>query len=262
MIITPQDVASLVRLDDQVALITGAASGIGLAQVQLFLAAGAKVIALDRDAVGLETLTATYGHDRERLRCLQVDLADSEQLHFAAVEAQQLFHGIHILCNTAGALDGFARCLDTDEVLWDKIFDVNVKSLFRLTRALLPGMINRGHGVIINVASIASCFAGGGGAAYTSSKHAVLGFTRQLSYDYGRKGIRANAICPGMIETAMTEQVLADPESKLVKSLTGVPAGRLGHARDIANVSLFLAGPGAAFIHGAAIMVDGGLTIK
>lgn len=262
MNITEQSISDMMRLDGQIALITGAASGIGRAQVALFLAAGAKVVAMDRDENGLSLLAENLELTGDNLRCITADLADPKQLAIVAAQASQCFGSIGILCNTAGALDGFSRCLDTSEDTWDRIFDVNVKSIFRLTHALLPAMIEKGHGVIINVASIASCFAGGGGAAYTSSKHAVLGFTRQLSYDYGRQGIRVNAICPGMIETGMTEQVLADRDSKLVKVLTSVPAGRLGQASDIANVSLFLAGKGADFIHGAAIMVDGGLTIK
>lgn len=262
MSLIPNHIASLLSLDGQVALITGAASGIGRAQAELFLAAGARVVALDRDSQGLARLADEQAAGARQLCCLPVDLTDGAALAEAAGRAEAAFGAIDILCNTAGALDGYARCLDTPEALWDRIFDVNVKSLFRLTHALLPAMLGRGQGVVINVASVAACFAGGGGAAYTSSKHAVLGFTRQLAYDYGRKGIRANAICPGMIDTAMTETVLAERDSKLMKVVTAVPAGRVGQALDIAHVALFLAGPGAAFMHGAAVMVDGGLTIK
>jgi 3-oxoacyl-[acyl-carrier protein] reductase len=122
--------------------------------------------------------------------------------------------------------------------------------------------VARGEGVIVNVASVASHRAGAGGAAYTASKHAVVGYTRQLSLDYGNAGIRVNAICPGMIETPMTSHVLDDAQSARVKALKRVPAGRLGRPEDIANVALFLSGPGAEFIHGTTIVVDGGLLVR
>jgi 3-oxoacyl-[acyl-carrier protein] reductase len=121
-------------------------------------------------------------------------------------------------------------------------------------------MIERGAGIVLNMSSVASMIAGGGGAAYTASKHAVVGYTRQLASDYGRKGIRAVAICPGMIETGMTAEVLRN--EKRMKAVTSIPAGRTGLPADIAAVSLFLAGRGADFMHGASVVVDGGLTIR
>ncbi|NMY11906.1 glucose 1-dehydrogenase [Pseudomonas veronii] len=247
-------------LADQVVLITGAASGIGKAQVELFLAAGASIVAVDVNEQGLERLC--HLGEVARLHLQVADLAQADDITRVINSALERFGRIDVLCNTAGVLDGYKRSLDIDEALWDRVFAVNIKGLYRLTNAVLPGMLARGKGVIINMASVAGCFAGGGGAAYTSTKHAVLGYTRQLSYDYGRKGIRVNAVCPGMIETGMTTAVLSDRESKLMKVLASVPAGRLGTPLDIARVSLFLAGPGADFIHGAAITVDGGLTIK
>lgn len=254
--------ADLVDLRGRVVCISGAASGIGKAQVELFLDAGASVVALDIDGVGLDRLYASLPAFAERLLCKTVDLTVPEQVDCAVAAGKQAFGVIDTLCNTAGYLDGYARSLDTAESLWDRVFEINVKAMYRLANALLPDMLERRSGVIVNMASIAGFQAGGGGVAYTSSKHAVIGFTRQLSYDYGRSGIRVNAICPGMIETAMTQDVLADPESKLVKTLKRVPAARLGRPEDIACVALFLCGPGADFIHGAAMVVDGGLMVK
>ncbi|SUD69756.1 short-chain dehydrogenase/reductase SDR [Pseudomonas putida] len=259
MTINRDVVDTLLRLDGKVALITGAASGIGRAQVELFRAAGAKVAALDIDAHGLEALRASRD---DHLLTLPVDLREPHSVKACVEAVQQELGGIDILCNTAGVLDGFKRCLDTDDELWDRTIDINVGSLFRLTREVLPHMLANGAGVIVNISSTAGLFAGGGGTAYTTSKHAVLGFTKQLSYDYGRQGIRANAICPGMIETSMTNDVLADSDSKFNKVVRSVPAGRVGTPQDIANVALFLASDAAQFIHGASFVVDGGLTIK
>lgn len=254
--------AALFDLRNKVACISGAASGIGKAQVELFLAAGAQVIALDIDKGGLTRLSDEWCERDNRLLCVPTDLTDAADLQKAVQAGHDAFGRIDILCNTAGFLDDYARSLDTSEVLWDKVFSVNVKSMYRLTNAILPGMMARGGGVIVNMASIAGFKAGGGGAAYTASKHAVIGYTRQLSSDYGRAGIRVNAVCPGMIETAMTSEVLADTESKLVKFLKQVPAGRLGRPEDVARVSLFLCGQGAEFIHGTTVVVDGGLMVR
>ncbi|MFP6558944.1 SDR family NAD(P)-dependent oxidoreductase [Paraburkholderia sp. B3] len=256
-----QSPASLVDMRGKVALVSGAASGIGRAQVELFVAAGARVVAVDIDADGLGSLKEACPA-RDALLCVRTDLTDTQQITHAVAQGLNAFGAIDILCNTAGCLDGWARTLDTPEALWDRVFDINVKGMMRLTNALLPGMLERGAGIVVNMASVAAFKAGGGGAAYTSSKHAVIGYTRQLAADYGRRGIRANAVCPGMIETAMTRNVLEDEDSALVKTLKRVPAGRLGRAADIAYVSLFLSGPGAEFIHGAAIVVDGGLLVK
>jgi 3-oxoacyl-[acyl-carrier protein] reductase len=253
---------SAVDLSGKVALITGAASGIGRAETKLFAAAGARIAAVDMDVKGLRDVVGEVEASGGTVIGLEADLTNLDQIKHVVQRTLQHFDRIDILSNTAGLLDGYTRSLDTSEELWDRIFAVNVKSVFRLTNVVLPGMLAQGQGIIINVSSVAGTIAGGGGAAYTSSKHALIGYTRQLSYDYGRKGIRANALCPGMIETGMTRDVLIDEESKLVKAVKSVPAGRYGQPEDVAEVALFLASDGARFMHGAAVMVDGGLTVK
>jgi 3-oxoacyl-[acyl-carrier protein] reductase len=249
--------ASLVSLDGKVAVITGAASGIGRAQAMLFDRAGARVIAVDRDRASLDRLTADGS---SAMSAVAGDLSTAEGVEAIASAVRAAAPDVDILCNTAGVLDGYARSLETDGALWDRVFDVNVRAMFLLTNAILPRMIERGAGIVLNMSSVASMIAGGGGAAYTASKHAVVGYTRQLASDYGRKGIRAVAICPGMIETGMTAEVLRN--EKRMKAVTSIPAGRTGLPADIAAVWLFLAGRGADFMHGASVVVDGGLTIR
>ncbi|MGU3497053.1 SDR family NAD(P)-dependent oxidoreductase [Xanthobacteraceae bacterium A53D] len=249
-------------LTGKVAIVTGAASGIGRAQARLFAAAGAQVVAVDRDATGIEATMAEIAAAGHGGIGVVADLLRAEDIARIVDTATGQFGRIDILGNTAGLHDGYARSLDTSEEMWERVMAVNVTAVFRLTNAVLPGMLAQGGGVIVNIASVASTIAGGGGAAYTASKHAVLGYTRQLAYDYGRKGIRANAVCPGMIETGMTRDVLADPDSKLVKAVKAVPAGRYGSPEDIAAAALFLASDASAFMHGAAMLVDGGLTVK
>lgn len=249
-------------LADKVAIVTGAASGIGRAQARLYASAGAKVVAADRNSAGVAAIVAEIESDGGAALGLSVDLSRKDDIASLVAATLARFGRIDILGNTAGLHDGYVRSLDTSDEMWDRVFDVNVKAMFRLTNAVLPGMLAQGHGVIVNVASVSGTVAGGGGVAYTASKHAVIGLTKQISFEYGRKGIRINAVCPGMVETGITRDVLADKESKFYKAVQAVPAGRHAQPDDIAEVALFLASDAARFMHGAAVLVDGGLTVK
>ena len=152
--------------------------------------------------------------------------------------------------------------LDTSEDLWDRIIDVNLKGAYLCAHAVLPHMLGAGGGVIVNTASIAGLVAGGGGTAYTASKHGLIGLTRQISFDYGQRGIRCNAICPGAVETGMTKAILESGESAVMESVRSVPAGRHAQPEEIANLALFLASDESSFMHGAAVVIDGGWTIR
>lgn len=233
------------RFEEKIVVVTGAASGIGRAQVTAFLREGAIV-------VGIDIENATVVHN--------------SYIHFAGSVTNQAFidetiaqlEGIDILCNTAGILDGYAKSLETDEALWDKIFNINVKGMYFVTNAVLKKMLVQQRGVIVNMASIAGMTAGGGGAAYTSSKHAVIGFTKQLSYDYCKDGIRVNGIAPGAIKTPMNA---ADFEgdgdmAKWVAQQT--PAGRWAKPEEVANITLFLASEESDYMHATIIPIDGG----
>jgi len=249
-------------LKDRIAIITGAASGIGRAQARLYAAAGARVVAVDRNAEGVAEVIAEIASEGGESLGIAADLTRPDDIARVVAGTIAKFGRIDILGNTAGLHDGYIRSLETSDEIWDRVFAVNVTAVFRLTNAVLPGMLAQGHGVIVNVASVSSFIAGGGGPAYTASKHAVLGYTRQIAHEYGRKGIRANAVCPGMVETGMTRDVLADPASRMVKAVTAVPAGRYAQPDDIAEVALFLASDAAGFMHGAGVLVDGGLTVR
>jgi 3-oxoacyl-[acyl-carrier protein] reductase len=139
---------------------------------------------------------------------------------------------------------------------------VNLTATFLLVKEILPGMLERGGGSVITTCSLSSFIAGGGGAAYTSTKHGLLGFTRQLAYDYAAQGIRANAICPGLIETGMTKPLLDDPESGARKFVEETPSNTWGQPSEVARLAAFLASDDAPFINGAHVSIDGGWTIK
>ena len=234
----------------------------GQAQAKLFAQQGAKVIAADINMDGLEQTVAAIQAEGGDAYAVQIDVAKQSSVQAGVKSGLDHYGQIDILSNTAGILDDYKPTLDTSEELWDRIMGVNLKGLYYMTNAVLPQMLERGQGVIINFGSIASFVAGGGGAAYTAAKHAVAGYTKQLSFDYGQKGIRANVIAPGAIETGMTKEIFAEGAAEVMESVNSVPAGRYGQPEEVANLALFLASDEASFMHGAIIPVDGGWLVK
>jgi len=239
--------------------ITGAASGIGQAQAIAFLENGANVFGFDLDEAGLIYLQQQFPGQFSYCLGSVSNKKDVEQSFFNAIS---LFKQIDILCNTAGILDGFAKTLDTDEALWDAVMETNLKGTYFVTNTILPQMVERKSGVIINMASIAGLVAGGGGAAYTASKHAIVGYTKQLDLDYCREGIRANAIAPGAIQTPMTKADF-EGDGEMAKWVADeTPAGRWAQPHEVANLTLFLASSAADYIHGTVMPIDGGWLTK
>lgn len=239
--------------------ITGAASGIGYAQALAFLERGASVYALDMDEKGLKKLASAH---TEHFRYSKGSVSNQADVTEAVSQAIDTFNHVDILCNTAGMLDGFTKTLDTDEALWDRIMNTNVKGMFFVTNAILPHMLEKKSGVLVNMASIAGLVGGGGGAAYTASKHAVVGYTKQVDLDYCREGIRANAIAPGAIQTPMTAADF-DGDGKIAEWVAEeTPAGRWAQPEEVAKLTLYLAGAASDYIHGTVIPIDGGWTAK
>lgn len=239
----------------QTVFITGAASGIGAAQAIAFMKNGANVFAFDRDEDGLTTLKNQYP---SQFSYGVGSVKNKDDVEKAVEEALAAFGEIHILLNTAGVLDGFKKTLETDETLWNHIFDTNVKGTYFVTNAVLPSMLVRKKGIIINMASIAGLISGGGGAAYTASKHAIVGYTKQLDYDYAREGIRVNAIAPGAIETPMNKADF-EGDGEMAKWVAKeTPAGRWAQPSEVASLTLYIASEAASYLYGTITPLDGG----
>ncbi len=248
------------QLADKVALITGAASGIGLEAAMLFAREGARVVTVDVSEKGQETAERirAAGGQAHFVRADVSQAADAERM---VQEAEQAFGRLDILFNNAGishADDDDA--IHTSEAVWDVTFAVNVKGVFLGCKYGIPALRRAGGGVVINTASfVAFLGAATPQLAYTASKGAVLSMTRELAVIHARENIRVNALCPGPLQTELLMKYLNTPE-KRQRRLVHIPMGRFGQASEIAQAALFLASPSSSFMTGAALLVDGGIT--
>lgn len=247
-------------LQGKVAIISGVASGIGLAQAEAFLTNKCLVFGIDRQITPqLQKLQTNF---KESFFFTQVDVTILTQLEKFVKQVLVVTDRIDLLLNTAGILDDYLPSHKTSLELWDKIVTTNLRSVFILTNLVLPTMLTQKQGTIINMASIAGLTAGGGGAAYTTVKHGIIGYTKQLAYDYASKGIRANCIAPGAIKTPMNAADFAGDAAMAKKVAKLTPAKRWASPEEVANLSLFLASPSADYIHGSVFTIDGGWLIK
>ncbi|MBD8678230.1 SDR family oxidoreductase [Sphingomonas sp. CFBP 13720] len=237
------------RLNGKTAIVTAAAQGIGRAAAELFAREGARVLALDRNGDALATLDGCEPH--------VVDLLDPAAIVAFAAEAG----GVDCLFNCAGFVHA-GTILTTDESDWDFSFDLNVRAQYRLIRALLPAMIERGGGSIVNMSSVAShVIAVPNRFVYTASKAAVIGLTKSVALDYVAQGIRCNAICPGTVQSPSLEERMAatgDAEAARASFTARQPMGRLGRAEEIAELALYLSSDASSYTTGAVHVIDGG----
>ena len=249
------------RLNDKIALVTGAGRGLGHAIATQYAREGASVICCDLDPAAAEATANAIGATGGSAVAIAVDVADRAAVAAMAGRALATFGHVDIVCNNAGILDDFLPAADTSDALWDRVIAVNLTGPFIISRAFIPHMLERGAGTFVNIASMAGLIAQAGGTAYTASKHGVIGLTRQIAADYGQRGIRANAICPGSIDTELSREFLKNaPEVQQI--VDSVPAGRQGRPEEIAELATYLASDTAGFIHGAAMVIDGGWTIR
>jgi len=245
------------KLDGRLALVTGGASGMGDAIVREFLAEGARVIALDINSDRLDLLKRELG---ENLFVRTCDLASSTDI--AALRGFTDPIGVvDTLVNNAGVFDYLESAVTMPLASWDRVLKINATAHFELAQLFLPGMIALGRGAIIGIASAAGVVGGGGGVAYTASKHAAVGLCRQLAAEFGPRGIRSNVILPGVIDTPLRDTVSPEMQAALNDFVANsLPARRVGETREIAKAALFLASDDASFIHGVVLPVDGGYT--
>jgi NAD(P)-dependent dehydrogenase (short-subunit alcohol dehydrogenase family) len=246
------------RLDGKVAVITGAAGGIGREAALLFSAEGAAVVVADTGRSAGAQTAAECG----RATFVEVDVSDAPSVAEMYATAVVTYGGIDILYNNAGIMPpDDDSILTTEPDAWDRVQAVNAKGVYLCCKYGIPHLLERGGGSVINVASfVALVGAATSQIAYTASKGAVLSMSRELAVQFARQGVRVNALCPGPVETPLLMRLFADDPDAYERRRIHLPMGRLATAREIANAALFLAGDESSYVNGATFLVDGGLT--
>ncbi|MFJ7736498.1 SDR family NAD(P)-dependent oxidoreductase [Lysinibacillus sp. NPDC097287] len=243
------------RLKDKVAIVTGGASGIGYAAVKRFIEEGAKVVIVDIDQTKGNGLEAFHEMRGDEVSFVTVDVSNRKSVDQMVAKVIELYGTIDILINNAGITqDGMF--LKMSEEAFQRVMDVNVKGVFNCTQAVLPHMLEKGRGKIVNTASVSGVYGNVGQTNYAASKAAIIGITKTWAKEFGRKGINVNAVAPGFTRTDMVEKI---PDEIAARMLDVISLARMAEPEDIANAYLYLASDEASYVHGHILNVDGGI---
>jgi NAD(P)-dependent dehydrogenase (short-subunit alcohol dehydrogenase family) len=238
------------RLQDKVCVITGAASGIGAESARLFSAEGATVVGVDLSPDSVGDLA------------IQADVTDPAEVEAVYTRTREEYGRIDVLFNNAGiSPDDDASVLDTSLEAWQRVQDVNLKSVFLCCKHGIPHLLEGGGGSVINTASfVAAMGAATSQISYTASKGGVLALSRELGVEFARRGVRVNALCPGPVDTPLLQELFAKDPEQAQRRLVHLPMGRFAEAREIAQAALFLASDDSSYVTASTFLVDGGLT--
>jgi NAD(P)-dependent dehydrogenase (short-subunit alcohol dehydrogenase family) len=251
------------RLENKIAIVTGAGRGIGEAIATAFVAEGAAVVIAEKDSALGARVAATLSQAGGRALFVATDVTDQDAAQHAAEEALKAFGAIDILANNAG-INVFHAPLETSEEEWRRCFDVDLDGVWRMSKAVLPAMRSAGRGAIVNIASSHSFTIIPGTFPYPVAKHGLLGLTRALGIEYAAEGIRVNAIAPGYIETQLALDywnTFPDPAAERRRICGLHPPKRIGSPQEVAMTAVFLASDEAPFINATSIVMDGGRSV-
>ncbi|HEX7407628.1 MAG TPA: glucose 1-dehydrogenase [Candidatus Binatia bacterium] len=249
------------RLENKVALITGAGGGIGRAAAKLFAAEGARVVAVDADERAGRAAVDEVNARGGTAAFIRADVSKAADVQAMIAFAESQFGALHVLFNNAGIFpDADGSVVDTDEAVFDHVIAVNLKGVFLGCKYGIPALLRAGGGSVINTASFVAVIGSATSqSAYTASKGGVLALTREIAIEFARRGIRANALCPGPVNTPLLQSLLADP-ARRARRLVHLPMGRLAEPEEIAAAALYLASGESSYVNGTAFLVDGGTT--
>lgn len=249
------------KLRNKVALVTGAASGMGKAIAELFAKEGAKVIATDVNEENIKKVVEKINDSGGTAIAIKCDVTKQEDINKMIDEAIKNYETLDILVNNAGIMDNFVPAAKVSDELWKKVFAVNVDGPMMAIRKTLPIFEEKGSGIIINNASVGGLFGSRGGYTYTATKHALIGMTKNIGYQYAKKGIRCNAIAPGGVETNIGATITNPDKFGMERATSGSNLNpRYGKPEEIAKVALFLASDDSSFVNGTVIIADSGWT--
>ena len=248
------------RLQDKVAIITGAAAGIGAGTAEVFAEEGARLVLVDRDGATLAATAGKLPAAPGNVVTYTGDVADAATARGAVQLAEEAFGGADIVFNNAGVMT-YGDFRDVDEAAWDGLMNINLRGIYLMCHTVIPGMLARGRGAIVNTSSVMAFLTEPGYEAYTTSKAGIVGLTKALAVSYATQGIRVNCICPGWIDTPLNQRLaeeLGGLENLTPIILRQQPNGRMISTREVGNAVAFLASDDASGITGAALYVDGG----
>lgn len=251
------------KLAGKVAVITGTAAGIGRATSLLFASEGASVAAIDLDATGNAELIKEIRSNGGDAEAFAADVSSAREIEEVAHQIKQRWNHIDILFNNAGIVTG-GKVHTIEEEEWDRAFAINIKSMFLLSRAIIPMFLEQGGGVILNMSSTTALRVAPDRALYTATKGAVLALTKSMAVDYAADNIRVNCLCPGTVDTPSLHGRFAakgNAEEARKQFIARQPLRRLGNAEEIANAALYLVSDNASFITGTALQIDGGMSL-
>lgn len=251
------------KLEDKVSVITGAGSGMGRAIALLFASEGSKVVATDVNQTTLETLKEEIKANGGEVTTIVANVALEEDVNKMIQCAVDNYGTLDILVNNAGVMDNFEPVGYVDNKTWQRVMDVNVTGPFMAMRKAINIMIEKGSGTIVNIASIGGVQGARAGAAYTTSKHALIGLTKNTGFIYAKSGIRCNAIAPGAVNTNIASTIDFSKITQIINErvMPGMALNpRTGESEEIAKAALFLASEDSSFVNGTVLVVDGGWT--
>jgi NAD(P)-dependent dehydrogenase (short-subunit alcohol dehydrogenase family) len=251
-----------ISFENKVALVTGAGSGLGLATAKAFAESGASVVLADTNEKTAHLAAEELSKQGHNTLAVQCDVADDAQVEAMVERTVATFGRLDVAYNNAGVQNIVAEAADSTQEDFDRVIAINLRGVWSCMKFELRQMLKQGGGAIVNCSSIGGLVAGPKRGTYQASKHGVLGLTKSAALDYAARGIRINAVCPGIIHTGMLDQMMTTQADALNAMLQNVPIGRLGRPEEIASAVLWLCSSEASFMIGHALAIDGGYTIR